>query len=256
MTRPNYFPAELLTRAFEWIIVHCSATSPQMDIGAEWIDRLHRRMGWSRCGYHIVIRRDGTVEMHHLGHRARPLGMHGSHVGGCGPGWNDICLGICLIGGVKGDGRTPDDNFTAEQYRSLAHAITQASAAYEIDSTQVIGHRDLIKMTNASPKACPCFSVREWMQTIKPEFRDNEPPVTIMDSLFDAIRMNFNWDKNERPGPKKGDKLALPRTHTVKAGETLWGISRVTGVPVHKLQSLNGLNSSLIKRGQKLRLLD
>lgn len=255
MTPDELFPVELRTKNFDWLIVHCSATSPLLDVDAEWVDRVHRRRGFARCGYHAVIKRDGTIEMHHLGQRTRPLTMSGAHVGGCGPGWNDCCLGVCLIGGVKADGRTPDDNFTQEQMTSLARFIFAAMDAYTIPPQYVKGHRDLIKITNAAPKACPCFSVTEFLQQVAMEITDREPP-TIMDAAFDALRLMFNWNRAARPAPQRGEKLVVPRTHKVKPGETLWSISRVTGVPVHALKELNELEGDIIQVGQKLRLLN
>ncbi len=45
------------------------------------------------------------------------------------------------------------------------------------------------------------------------------------------------------------------KTYTVVAGDSFYGISRKTGVPVATLYSLNNLNaSSVIKPGQVLRL--
>jgi LysM repeat protein len=42
------------------------------------------------------------------------------------------------------------------------------------------------------------------------------------------------------------------RYHTVKAGETLYSISRITGVPVPRLKELNNLPDAAIKLGQRL----
>ena len=44
------------------------------------------------------------------------------------------------------------------------------------------------------------------------------------------------------------------RYHTVKAGETLYSISRITGVPVPRLKELNNLPDAAIKLGQRLLL--
>jgi LysM repeat protein len=48
-------------------------------------------------------------------------------------------------------------------------------------------------------------------------------------------------------------KVAAPKTHTVQAGETLFGISRNYGLTVEQLRSLNRLSDSdTIQPGQKL----
>jgi hypothetical protein len=232
---------------YDHIIVHCAATPPSLDEGASWLDRVHRQKGWSRCGYHAVIRRDGTLEWELTGHRTRPIGKPGAHVGGCGPGWNERSFGICLMGGVKEDGKTPENNFTEEQLTTLINFIVAAEKALGVNSINTFGHRDLIKMTNAAPKACPCFSVREW--------RDGWTHDTGGLELYDRVRSAFNWAKGERPPPSRGDKLRVPRTYTVREGDTLWGISRTLGVRLQDIRSKNGLSSNTIHPGQKLRLL-
>ena len=213
-----------------------------MDVGASWLDRVHRRKGWSMCGYHIVIRRDGTIEWSGNGARTRPYGKAGSHVGGCGPGWNSRAIGICLIGGVKEDGRTPENNFTDAQFKALKQVLTAVVEACDIPWENVMGHRDLIKLTNAAPKACPCFSVEEIKGDIDFE-------------VYDRSRLSFLWDRKTRPAPQRGEKLRVPRIYNVKEGDTLWSISRVTGVPVRDITSLNSLDTDVIRVGQKLRLI-
>ncbi len=45
---------------FDHFVVHCTATKPgQKNIDAKWVDRLHKKRGWSGCGYHAVITREG-----------------------------------------------------------------------------------------------------------------------------------------------------------------------------------------------------
>lgn len=237
-----------LTGVYDHLIVHASATPASMDVGASWIDRVHRQKGWSMNGYHIVIRRDGTVEWQGTGARTRPIGKPGSHVGGCGPGWNERSLGVSLIGGVKEDGRTPENNFTATQFKSLRTVAVAAVAAFGIPPENVIGHRDLIKRTRAAPKACPCFSVREWANEFDSDFS--------FDEYDTRNRLGFNWDRKERPAPQRGDKLRVGRVHIVKEGESLWSISRVTGVPIRDIYTLNKLDTDVIRPSQRLRLTD
>lgn len=238
-----------ITGVYDHLIVHASATPPSMDIGASWIDRVHRRKGWSMCGYHVVITRSGDVQWSGSGHRCRTFGSAGAHVGGCGAGWNQRSLGVCLVGGVKEDGRTPEDNFTDEQYSALRDVIDELIEACDIPEENVMGHRDLIKLTNAAPKACPCFSVREFLEN------PTEDPAWI--GLYeDARRLMYSWERKLRPAPQRGEKLVLRRRYIVKKGDTLWSISRTTGVPVSDIRRLNNLHDDLIKPSQKLVLLD
>ena len=240
MTFPN------MQGVYDHLIVHASATPPSMDVGASWIDREHRRRGFSMNGYHIVITRSGERQWHGTGHRTRPIGKAGAHVGGCGAGWNQRCLGVCLIGGVKEDGRTPEQNFTDAQYAELWAVIQEAVDAFGIPEDNVMGHRDLIKITKAAPKACPCFSVREWLHQY--------PSLEAYEQTDE--RLGFDWDRDSRPPVVEGKKLALRKTHTVKKGETLWGISRLTGVPLNEIMRLNKLSDPNIKVDQRLRLLN
>ena len=238
----NPFPD--MPGVYDHLIVHCSATPASLDVGTDWIDRVHRRQGWSGCGYHLIIRRDDSIECQTNGHRTRHFGLPGSHVGGCGPGWNTRSLGICLIGGTKEDGKTPEENFTDGQYATLWQMIEYACEAFGIPRKNVMGHRDLIKITNAAPKACPCFSVNEFLSGW-------QMPLDV----YDNDRLSYDWDKKLRPPPQRNEKLVVRHQHIVKQGDTLFSISRLTGVPLKDIRRLNGLTSDTIRPGQKLRLL-
>jgi len=65
-----------------------------------------------------------------------------------GRGWSDI--GICYIGGVEEDGKTPKDTRTEEQKISLINLIRTLKSIYG-DDIVVHGHRDF------AAKACPSF---------------------------------------------------------------------------------------------------
>lgn len=63
-------------KSVDYIVVHCSNTPANKDIGVEEIDKKHREQGWRHIGHHVVIRRDGTVEF------GRPLDTPGATCGG------------------------------------------------------------------------------------------------------------------------------------------------------------------------------
>jgi N-acetyl-anhydromuramyl-L-alanine amidase AmpD len=128
-----------------FLVVHCSATKPSMDIGAKEIDRWHREKGWLGIGYHYVIRRDGTVE------KGRPDSRSGAHAAG----YNSISLGICLVGGLDEKGK-PQQNFTEAQYDSLRDLLWELLGVF--DRAEILGHRDLPNVN----KDCPCFDVKAW----------------------------------------------------------------------------------------------
>lgn len=134
-------------RTINRVIIHCAATPPQLDIGAETIRRWHLERGWSDIGYHYVIRRNGAVEP------GRAVEKIGAHV----RGHNADSIGVCLVGGVdvKGD---PDANFTPEQWASLRALAVGLSHAF---SASVHGHNEF------AAKACPSFDVAAWWSAVR-----------------------------------------------------------------------------------------
>lgn len=84
-------------RTITLIIVHCSANRQGSTLRMMDIDRLHRSLGWNGCGYHFVIPTDGTIET------GRPLEQVGAHC----KNHNRYSIGVCYIGGLANDGKTP-----------------------------------------------------------------------------------------------------------------------------------------------------
>lgn len=131
----------------DFIAVHCSATSEKQNFGAADINKWHRAKGWACIGYHYVIKRDGTIE------EGRKESQVGAHV----QNWNEVSLGICMIGGVDADDvNKAEDNFTPEQYASLKELLERMKEKYP--KAKIQGHRDFPKVA----KACPCFDVATW----------------------------------------------------------------------------------------------
>lgn len=135
----------------DYIFVHCSATKPNMDIGASEIREWHLRRGWSDIGYNYVIRRNGVVEG---GRDIDNDGDYMEEIGAHVRGYNSVSIGICLVGGVDWQGRS-DFNYTKEQMSSLETLIGQVKAEYP--QAEVLGHRD-----KDNGKDCPCFDVKSW----------------------------------------------------------------------------------------------
>ena len=132
-------------RQIKEIIIHCSATPDGRDYTVSDIDRWHRARGFRKIGYHYVIYRDGSI------HEGRPIAEAGAHC----KGHNAHSIGICYIGGLDKDGRTPKDTRTPEQKASLSALVNQLQATYP-DAT-LHGHNEF------APKACPSFRVRDEM---------------------------------------------------------------------------------------------
>lgn len=139
----NDFKIVQTTRPFDTVVIHCAATPEGKDYTVNDIRAWHKQRGFSDIGYHYVVYRDGSI------HAGRPLGQIGAHV----EGHNTGTVGVCYIGGVTADGKTPKDTRTPAQKASLLWLVRELARHYP-KLTKVRGHNDY---TNA--KACPSFKV-------------------------------------------------------------------------------------------------
>ena len=144
-------------RTINKIIVHCSATQEGRDLDAAEINRWHLKRGWNGIGYHYVVLLDGTIEY------GRSIYKQVAHV----KGGNEGSIGICYIGGVELDGKTPKDTRTCSQADSLEALLYSLKAMYP--GAKIHGHRDF------SAKACPSFDATKEFDDISNLFNpENE----------------------------------------------------------------------------------
>ena len=129
------------------IVIHCSATPEDMDIGVEKIKHWHVvDNGWDDIGYHYVVRRSGELETGREEHRT---GSHARQV-------NGTSIGICMIGGSNKNGDW-ENNFNEEQFSTLKEIVTKLKDKYNIE--KVIGHYEVDDV-----KKCPSFNVKEGLE--------------------------------------------------------------------------------------------
>ncbi len=132
-----------------YIIIHCSATKPSMDIGFDEIDRWHRSRGFISCGYHRIIRRDGTIEQ----------GREDTEVGAHCRGRNHDSISIAMVGGVNEDDiKEWVDNFEAPQWTALKALVIHFHKQYP--KAEICGHYKF-----SDTKECPSFDVEDWKKT-------------------------------------------------------------------------------------------
>lgn len=142
----------------DFLVVHCSATPADRDIGAADIKRWHTDKGWRDIGYHYVIRRNGTVE------KGRADTTPGAHE----PRINRRSLAVCLVGGSPPIGSRAhqrglgENNFTDAQFASLLSRLRELKVKHP--NAEILGHRDVPGVK----KACPSFDVKEWWATNNP----------------------------------------------------------------------------------------
>ena len=126
-------------RKISTIIVHCSATPEGKSFTVADIDRWHRQRGFASIGYHFVVYLDGSI------HTGRPIGAVGAHF----QGHNTNSIGVCYIGGLATDGKSPKDTRTSAQKAALLSLIKELKEQFPHASIR--SHRDF------APKACPSF---------------------------------------------------------------------------------------------------
>ncbi|UAK42813.1 N-acetylmuramoyl-L-alanine amidase [Bacteroides nordii] len=140
-------------RKITLIVVHCTASRCTSTLTPAVLDAEHRRRGFTGCGYHYYITKDGTI------HPMRDVTLIGAHA----KGFNAGSIGIAYEGGLDADGK-PDDTRTPVQKESLLILIRRLMAEYATISA-VVGHRDLSPDLNGNGiiepqewiKICPCF---------------------------------------------------------------------------------------------------
>ena len=120
-------------RNITFIVVHCSANSEGSKLRMRDIDRYHRSLGWNGCGYHYVIPTDGTIE------RGREESMAGAH----SKGHNSHSIGVCYVGGLAIDGRTPKDTRTEAQKDALRRWLTAAPICLITEADFVLSSVDV-----------------------------------------------------------------------------------------------------------------
>lgn len=129
-------------RTINEIIVHCSATAEGKDYTVADITRWHLARGFNNIGYHYVVYRDGSI------HNGRDVNNSGAHC----TGHNAHSIGVCYIGGVATDGKTPKDTRTTAQKQALIALLKELRKLYP--KATIHGHREY------QNKACPSFDAK------------------------------------------------------------------------------------------------
>lgn len=130
-------------RAINKIVIHCTASDDSLDIGFREINQWHKDRGFLspsgiHCGYHYIIRRNGTTE------RGRPDSEAGAHVSG----HNAKSLGICWVG----------LNTPSQKQLETLFALTRGLMnQYKVSIDNVVGHYELF-----SGKTCPNLDMNKF----------------------------------------------------------------------------------------------
>ena len=111
----------------DYIVIHCAATKPSMDVGADTIRDWHvNGNGWSDIGYHYIVLGNGEVVS----------GRHVNKTGAHCKGHNKGSIGICVTG------NTSVEPPNTQQLQSLWGKIKMLLEEYGLERSDVYGHQD------------------------------------------------------------------------------------------------------------------
>lgn len=147
------------------MIIHASATRPEWAVGKtieqvrDEITKWHVvERGWSGIGYNFIIM-DGEViggrDLDDDGDFAEETGAHTK-------GHNRGTIGVCLIGGFGGAASDKfSDHYSEADDVALRALIEQMNDRF--GDLKISGHNQYAN------KACPCFSVPDWLEGKAPK---------------------------------------------------------------------------------------
>ena len=107
------------------IVVHHAAAE---ECDAKTIHRWHLSNGWSGCGYHFIVRRDGSIE------RGRPVDKIGAHC----TNHNSDSIGVCFEGNFQ------EQQMSIEQLHAGQELFGYLLDLYDLDSNAIVRHKDLM----------------------------------------------------------------------------------------------------------------
>lgn len=134
--------------AIRSLTIHCAATPEGRANTAEEITAWDTEK-FGQPSYHWVIELDGTEV------RTLDDDQIGAHVGGKNTG----NIGVCYVGGMTKDMKSPKDTRTAAQREALKRIVLTYQRRYP--GIRIRGHNEWPGVA----KACPSFDVSEWLKS-------------------------------------------------------------------------------------------
>lgn len=129
------------------IIIHCSATIDGKPYSVQSMHKDHLKNGWAGIGYNYIIDLDGNIW------EGRPENKVGAHC----KNHNSKSVGICYVGGLDKN-KKPKDTRNTAQLESMEELCRYLHEKYP--QATFHGHKEF------ENKACPCFDVGEWIDTL------------------------------------------------------------------------------------------
>ncbi len=119
-------------REINRIVVHHTVTAP--DATVEDIDRMHRARGFSKIGYHFLVRPDGA----HVGRAVTRMGAHAK-------GHNRDSIGVSCVGNYS------EGPHSSDVRRVLLGLLKGLCDGHGLGADDVYGHRELAGAATECP---------------------------------------------------------------------------------------------------------
>ena len=144
-----------INRPIDYVVVHCSETKATDDLRACDLNDMALRRGYSGIQYHIVVGRDGKVEM------GRDFSKWG--IACSSPNMDYISIALCYVGGKDDEGNMADTR-TPEQKVALRAVLTTLKSIWP--NAAITGH------SNHDSVECPGFDAKSEYADITGEVYD------------------------------------------------------------------------------------
>ena len=158
ITSEEELEAELrsVTREVTEVVVHWTGTFLNQDIGSDEVHEWHQQRGFSGCGYHYVVRKDGRIQ------RGRPVNKVGAHARD--NGHNNRSIGIsfaagynCMSGTRERHHYINSGSINEKQFAAFDQFMANFYKVYP--GAQAWGHVD----TDDKGKTDPGFDVEQYV---------------------------------------------------------------------------------------------
>lgn len=144
-----------------YLVIHCTATPEGREVSSADIRRWHtspppKGRGWKQVGYTDMIHLDGRIER--LVDNNEDANVDPWEITNGARGYNGVSRHVVYVGGLAPDAKTPKDTRTAAQLASMTAYVRDFHERFP--DVRIIGHNQV------AAKACPCFSVPDWLRSI------------------------------------------------------------------------------------------
>lgn len=152
-----------MKRELKYLVIHCTATPAGREVSADDLRAWHTApvaeggRGWTQVGYTDLFHLDGSMERLVANNEDDTIDPW--EITNGARGYNSVSRHIAYVGGCDRSGK-PADTRTDAQREAMRQYVREFHKAHP--AVRIVGHGELPNVH----KACPSFSVKEWLQEI------------------------------------------------------------------------------------------